>query len=123
LPYLSATTSIRRQRGRGYREQRESPLLTSDYIVDELLTLLRSRNEPGLAILAGERLLSGKMASIEHVTPNDFNEAWDTFRTYRDKEWSFTDCTSRAIMRRLEIESALAFDDHFRQFGLAVVLP
>ena len=44
-------------------------------------------------------------------------------RQYQDKGWSFTDCVSRVIMQRLDIRTAFAFDDHFRQFGTVTVVP
>lgn len=40
-----------------------------------------------------------------------------------DKQWSFTDCTSRVVMERLGIQKVFAFDDHFRQFGTVTVVP
>lgn len=45
------------------------------------------------------------------------------FSTYQDKGWSFTDCVSRVVMGRLGIDTALAFDEHFRQFGTVNVVP
>ncbi len=39
------------------------------------------------------------------------------FRRYQDKQWSFTDCTSKVLIERLGIAEAFAFDHHFEQFG------
>ena len=97
--------------------------MTSDYVFDELLTLLKARNEYSLAARIGERLLNGSMTRFEWVTSADFELAWRFFRDYRDKSWSFTDCISFAMMQRLSIKTAFAFDHHFRQFGSIVVLP
>jgi uncharacterized protein len=57
------------------------------------------------------------------ITEQHFAEAWDIFQHFIDKEWSFTDCTSRVVMERLGIPRAFAFDDHFGQFGTVTVLP
>ena len=57
------------------------------------------------------------------MTGKDFRNAGDLLLRYRDKGWSFTDCTSYVVMERLGIETALAFDDHFRQFGTVTVVP
>jgi len=40
----------------------------------------------------------------------------------RGKDFSFTDCTSFAVMRQLGITTAFAFDEHFEQFGFIRVL-
>ena len=71
----------------------------------------------------GERLFAGLLADVYMVDLNDVNNAWDVFRNYVDKEWSFTDCTSKAIMESAKITSAFAFDKHFSQFGDVVVVP
>jgi predicted nucleic acid-binding protein len=34
------------------------------------------------------------------------------------KTWSFTDCTSFALMRELSVSEAFTFDRHFREAGL-----
>ena len=45
------------------------------------------------------------------------------FDAYTDKKWSFTDCVSYAVMKRLGIREAFALDDDFRQFGFVSVKP
>jgi predicted nucleic acid-binding protein len=57
------------------------------------------------------------------VQPADVLQAWTTFDRYRDRAWSFTDCVSRAVMQRLDLARAFAFDQHFREFGNVTVLP
>ncbi len=99
------------------------PLVTSDFIVYELVTLLRRRGHSDLAIDVGTRLIRGELAIIEWVSRADIDAAWATFTAYRDKEWSFTDCVSRVVMARLQISTAFAFDEHFRQFGTVTVVP
>ena len=39
------------------------------------------------------------------------------------KGWSFTDCTSKVIMERLNISTAFSFDEHFEQFGSVIRVP
>ncbi|OGP28897.1 MAG: twitching motility protein PilT [Deltaproteobacteria bacterium GWA2_57_13] len=63
------------------------------------------------------------MAKVERIIETDFRAAWEVFRQYRDKEWSFTDCTSKVIMERLGIAQAFAFDTHFEEFGSIVRVP
>ena len=99
------------------------PLITTDYILDELLTLFKIRGEYERALRLGESLLAESVTQIEWVSQTDVREAWEVFRTYGDKGWSFTDCVSRAVMQRLGVQMAFSFDDHFHQFGTISVVP
>jgi uncharacterized protein len=99
------------------------PLVTTDYVVDELLTLLKIRGEFQRAVRLGASLFAGEIAHIEWVMPDDVRQAWAIFQRYKDKDWSFTDCVSRVVMERLVIRTAFAFDDDFRQFGTVTVVP
>lgn len=99
------------------------PLITTDYVIDELLTLLRSRDEFRRAIEVGRDIIDGPEVTRERISASDFDEAWRIFQDFGDKAWSFTDCTSRVVMARLGIAQAFAFDEHFRQFGTVTVVP
>jgi hypothetical protein len=98
-------------------------ICTSNYVVDETLTLLRARGESNRALAMGTFFFSGQSVKVHHLSESDVLEAWRIFERFSDKEWSFTDCTSRALMERLQITEAFAFDNHFRQFGGITVLP
>jgi hypothetical protein len=108
---------------RTWLDSNTQPLLTTDYVIDETLTLLKVRGYPSLAIELGETLFAGELADIVLITEDDIQQAWQTFRRFRDKEWSFTDCTSKVVMERLSLTRAFAFDDHFRQFGSVIIVP
>ena len=97
-------------------------LVTSDYIYDELLTLLRSRGHTDRA-KDWVAQIHQRRWDIVRVSQADLRKATDVFFDFADKEWSFTDCTSRVVMERPGIQRAFAFDDHFRQFGTVTVLP
>jgi uncharacterized protein len=101
---------------------RES-LLTTDYIIDETLTLLRARGENKRATILGSAFFANKLASIYYLTEEDISLTWQLFRDYSDKEWSFTDCSSKIIMEKLAIIKAFSFDYHFCQFGSVQVVP
>lgn len=104
-------------------EANSTPLVTTDYVIDELLTLLKIRGEFQRAIRLGASLFAGEIATIVWVLPDDVRQAWSIFRDYHDKGWSFTDCVSRVVMERLGIQTAFAFDADFRQFGTVTVVP
>ena len=99
------------------------PLVTTDYILDELLILLKVRESFRVAVAAGEAIWQQQVALIEHVTVEDIARTWEVFRQYRDKDWSFTDCTSKVIMERLGMTHAFAFGSHFEQFGTVIRVP
>ena len=103
--------------------QNREQLVTTDYIVDETLTLLRARGQNARAIAWGGPMLRGERCTMHLLSPADLHEARDVFRTYADKDWSFTDCTSKVVMRKLGIRRAVALDHHFRQFGDVEVVP
>lgn len=100
-----------------------SPLLTTDYVVDETLTLLRVRGERKRALLLGTKLFQHSLAEIHKISTSDLTLAWQTFEQFDDKDWSFTDCTSKVVMEQLAINVAFAFDRHFHQFGNVQVVP
>ena len=90
-------------------------LVTSDYIVDEVLTLIKARFRRQTAVRAGHVLFGQGLAGLIQLTDEDKERAWGLFRSHSDKGWSFTDCTSFAFMQRLRITKAFAFDRHFSQ--------
>lgn len=108
---------------REWYQQNTEPLLTTDHVVSELLTLLRARGHARGALSAGEDLFGETVASIEWVTRADIAQSWAVFQRFSDKDWSFTDCVSYAILERTGINKAFTFDAHFRQFGFIEVVP
>ena len=99
------------------------PLLTTDYVIDETLTLLKARGHAARAIALGQELFGKQQDCIHYLMPHEIDEAWQTFNRFRDKDWSFTDCTSKVAIEKRGIATAFAFDKHFRQFGTVSVLP
>ncbi len=58
------------------------------------------------------------LLEIIHITEQLEEEAWMIFERFnRDKMWSFTDCTSKAVMDLSQIDEVFTFDDHFEQMG------
>ncbi len=100
----------------------DRPLVTSNYVLNEILTLLKARLGPSVAIPFGQKLWNQEVASLVRITEKDEERAWGIFEQYEDKGFSFTDCTSFALMERLEINTAFVFDDHFVQYGKFVIL-
>ena len=101
-----------------FLQKQTLPLVTSNFVFDESVTLIRYRLGFVAAKSFGSGLMSGGLAKVHRVDKLDENRAWEIFTRYRDKSFSFTDCTSFSIMQRLKIDTAVAIDDDFRAFGL-----
>jgi predicted nucleic acid-binding protein len=98
-------------------EQWEGRLVTTEYVFDETVTLSRARLGAPAALKIGEALLDSGVVELVRLLPEDFEDAWALFQKGKDKAWSFTDCTSFAVMRRLRLHAAVATDRHFMQAG------
>jgi predicted nucleic acid-binding protein len=94
-------------------------VVTTNHVVAETLTLVRTRAHKSaairheLAVKIGENLFAGTFGRIYQVTAEDEREAFAHFATHRDQEYSFVDCVSFTVMLKLGITEALAFDAHF----------
>ena len=89
----------------------------SNFIVAECHALLLSRLGPKIA----RDWLLKQIWSIEPITVSDEKKAKEIIERYEDKTFSYTDATSFALMERLGIREAFAFDNHFRQYGLRLL--
>ena len=98
-------------------------LITTDYVIDETLTLLRARREAHPAVEFGRRMLDLGDINIHYIERVDFRRAWELSRDRPLKGWSFTDCTSLAVIQRFHIKHALSFDRHFTEFPGLTVAP
>jgi predicted nucleic acid-binding protein len=94
--------------------------VTTDYCVDETLTLLVARKRPGLAVHAGQFFFHEDLLTLHFVTDEQVRRAWIVFQQRASAGWSFTDCTSKVVIDELDIKTVLALDAHFQQFGIAL---
>ncbi len=92
-------------------------LITSDYIMDETVTLLQSRIGHNYAVRFLDALQTSQQTRMIYLTPSHITETIKLFRNRHDKGWSFTDCSSFVLMREYQIQVAFAFDEHFQQAG------
>jgi predicted nucleic acid-binding protein len=97
--------------------EQKRQFVTTTYVVDETLTLLKIRANHRIAVQFGEEIRASRLLRIVHVTPEILEEAWKIFVKADDQPFSFTDCVSFSVMLREKISSAFAFDGHFEQYG------
>lgn len=92
-------------------------LLTSNFIFDETITLCLYRQGHALAARVGEVMLNYQVVQLIHITQEDSQLAWQLFLKRPDQQYSYTDCTSFVVMRRLNIHTALTLDIDFQKEG------
>ena len=102
-----------RQKGRVY---------TSDYVLDETITLLFKRLPYKIAdesLKWIEQAVIAHTVRFERISEQRFNRTIELRRKYRDKpRISFTDLTSMVVMSELGITDVMTEDDHFLQVGM-----
>ena len=96
-------------------------LITTDYVMDETLTLLRMRLGLAVAKAWWELVKGSARVKWEWIGVERAEKARAAFFRYRDKQYSFTDCTSFVVMQELKIKQALTTDHHFRQMGFQML--
>jgi len=98
-----------------------TPLITTNAVFSETVTLIRYRIGHEAARIFGQKLKESAFVRMISVTPADEERAWEIFTKYRDQEFSFVDCTSFAVMQRMKMTGAFAFDRHFKVMKFTVV--
>jgi uncharacterized protein len=98
-----------------------SVLVTTDYVIDETLTLIRLRLNLAAAEEWWAQLEGSSRLRWEWIGMARAEKAREVFFHHRDKSYSFTDCTSFVVMKELKLKQALTTDRHFRQMGFEVL--
>ena len=93
-----------------------SQVLTTNFLVAETHALLLNRRGRDLAVQF-LTVLQGGDPAIVRVTEDDEERAKAIIFQYDDKDFSYVDTTSFAVMERLGIDEGFSFDRHFRQYG------
>jgi predicted nucleic acid-binding protein len=91
--------------------------VTTDYVLDETITLLLYHAGRRRAVAFGDNVLKSRHVELVRVGSGLWEGAWQLFKQYDDKTWAFTDCTSFVVMRQMGLQRAFAFDSHFVQAG------
>lgn len=93
----------------------DAPLVTTNYIVLELIALLQRR----LGIDAVAAFVDHVLPFVEVVwiTPETHGLALSILRTGRRRDVSLVDCSSFAVMRAAGVGRAFTLDAHFMEQG------
>jgi hypothetical protein len=96
-------------------------LVSTDYVLDETLTLLRVRLGLAAALLWWEQVDRSSGLRWEWIESERAERARAWFFQSADKTFSFADCASFVVMKELRLKRALTTDGHFRHAGFDVV--
>lgn len=101
--------------------QQHTRLYVTNFILDECYTLL-FHNIGYTRTIAFKHVLdamkAGGILIVVHISEEIEQAAWEVFERFnQDKEWSFTDCTTKVVMETFGITQIFAFDHHFEQMG------
>lgn len=102
--------------------RKRGTIYTSDYVLDETISLLFKRlpfdlaNKPLTFI---EQSIRDGELQLEWISQQRFERTVELRRKYKDKpRISFTDFTSMVVMRELGITDVMTEDDHFLHVGM-----
>ena len=98
-------------------------IYTSDYVLDETITLLFRRlpfkTAKGSLATIDKAIKEGYL-QVEWVTPERFERAKGLRLKYQDKpKIFFTDFTSMVIIKELGFKEIMTGDEHFEHVGMA----
>ena len=85
--------------------------VTSNYIFDELMTLLTARGQKDFSVSFGAELRTGKDVKYHFLTLTEEEKSWQLYKKYRDHPLSFTDCTTLVLLREHRASKLLSFDE------------
>jgi len=91
--------------------------VTSNFVLDELLSLLVRRTSGNFAAERARHLYASSSLQILRPHETDETSAVILLEKYADHRVSFTDCVSFVLMQRLRIADAFTFDSHFELAG------
>jgi predicted nucleic acid-binding protein len=100
-----------------------SQLITTNHVCGETWTFLRKRDGHDVAVRFVDGAEGAQRLRIVEATPEVERDAWEWLRRHDERPYSFVDATSFALMRRLGIREAFAFDGDFAAAGFVELRP
>ncbi len=98
-------------------EKSKKLIYTSNFVIDETITLLARKANYNFAVDKAKTIYSSTRLNIIRADDRLELMAVRLFEKYADQNVSFTDCVSFAIMRQNGIDDVLGFDKHFEYAG------
>jgi predicted nucleic acid-binding protein len=106
-----------------FAEHRTSALITTTLVVGETWTFLNRRSGRAAALDFLDRVEAAERLDVLSLAADHETEAFAFLRRRDEREYSYVDATSFAIMRGLRVRRALAFDGDFAAAGFDELRP
>lgn len=120
------TETFHRQAAQNFRQaqQEKSRLVTTNYVVAELVALLDSRQRAPRPQLFQyiDSIKQAPYVTLLHLDAATDDAAWRLCKSRPDKAWSLVDSSSFVVMQQQGIDTALTTDKHFEQAGFVRLL-
>ena len=118
--WVALTIQADRQHGEArelFAAHAEAALATSNQVQGETWTFVRRRFGHRASVAVVDRLERTPRLRILQVGRDDERDAWEWLRRRDEREYSYVDATSFALMRRAAIRDVLTFDRDFAAAG------
>ena len=99
----------------------QARFVLTELILGEVVTRARARGGAEQAVAVARSFLDSRRYEVLFVDSGLFHEALERLGRFADKRLSLTDCASFALMDRLRLAGAFAFDHDFRDCGYRMV--
>ena len=96
-------------------------LVTTDYVLNETLTLIRSRLGLSAAVRWWQQIDASSRLQWEWIGPARAEQARRRFFAIDSNDFSFTDCTSFVVMEEQRLRRVLTTDWNFARAGFEVL--
>jgi uncharacterized protein len=124
--YLWALIDKRDQlhaRAAAWQSMLNEPLLTTEYVLLEMVNGFSLPNDRLLAHAAIEDIITSQDDwLVINASSQRFEEGIRLHKAHNDKSWSLTDCIPFNVMRDRGTTRALTHDHHFEQAGFEALL-
>jgi uncharacterized protein len=119
---LGNATDARHDTAKKLWASKPPAVVTSNHVLGETWTLLNRRCGHRVAVAAAAIRYS-PVVRVEHITAALEEQAWEWLARHDEREYSFVDATSFALMRTKKVHNAYAFDGDFSTAGFVELRP
>lgn len=98
--------------------------VTTNFVLSEAITLIRYHVNHAAAVRFWHmlrELIAAGLVELVRVEEAHETAAWEIFEKYADQKFSYTDCTSFAVMQALGLTQVFSADSHFATMGFILV--